>query len=341
MSAKPGTTKTSGESVERRGFLKFALGGALGGAALPMLPQRARALDYPTRPVHMLVGQAAGSSSDINARLVGQYLSEHLGQQFVIDIRPGATGNVATEAAVHSPPDGYTLLLVNAGNAINATLYQHLNFDFIRDIEPVCSTVQAPHVLFVTPSFPARTVAEFIAYAKANPGKVNFASAGAGSANHVSAEMFKMMTGIDMVHVPFNGGAPAVLALVSGQVQAMFADTLTASEQVKAGTIRAIGVATPQRSPVLPDVPPISDTVPGFYASSWWGIGAPRGTSGDIVKKLNAETNAALAEAKIKERFAAMGALLMGGTPDSFRKLIADETEKWGKVIKFAGISAG
>jgi tripartite-type tricarboxylate transporter receptor subunit TctC len=195
--------------------------------------------------------------------------------------------------------------------------------------------------LFVTPSFPVNTVAEFIAYAKANPGRVNFASAGAGSANHISAEMFKMMTGVDMVHVPFNGGAPAVLAVASGQIQAMFADTLTAGEQAKGGTIRAIGVATPQRSPVLPDVPPISDTVPGFYASSWWGIGAPRGVSGDVAKRLNVETNAALADPTIQKRFASMGALPLGGSPDDFRKLIADETEKWGKVIKFAGISAG
>jgi tripartite-type tricarboxylate transporter receptor subunit TctC len=323
--------------MQRRQLLRYAGAVAVTGA----LPRSAFAIDYPTRAARVIVPFPPGGAADITARLIAQSLSEHLGQAFVVENKPGAGSNLGTETVVGAAPDGYTLLLVNAGNAINATLYQHLNFDFIRDIEPVCSTLQAPHVLFVTPSFPARTVAEFIAYAKANPGKVNFASAGAGSANHVSAEMFKMMTGIDMVHVPFNGGAPAVLALVSGQVQAMFADTLTASEQVKAGTIRAIGVATPQRSPVLPDVPPISDTVPGFYASSWWGIGAPRGTSGDIVKKLNAETNAALAEAKIKERFAAMGALLMGGTPDSFRKLIADETEKWGKVIKFAGISAG
>jgi tripartite-type tricarboxylate transporter receptor subunit TctC len=323
--------------MQRRQLLRYAGAVAVTGA----LPGSALAADYPTRAARVIVPFPPGGAADITARLIAQSLSEHLGQAFVIENKPGAGSNLGTETVVSAAPDGYTLLLVNAGNAINATLYQHLNFDFIRDIEPVCSTVQAPHVMFVTPSFPASTVAEFIAYAKANPGKLDFASAGAGSANHISAEMFKMMTGIDMVHVPFNGGAPAVLALVSGQVQAMFADTLTASEQLKAGTIRAIGVATLQRSPVLPDVPPISDTMPGFYASSWWGIGVPRGTSGDIVKKLNTETNAALADARIKERFAAMGALLMGGTPDSFRKLIADETEKWGKVIKFAGISAG
>ena len=232
--------------MQRRQLLRYAGAVAVTGA----LPRSAFAIDYPTRAARVIVPFPPGGAADITARLIAQSLSEHLGQAFVVENKPGAGSNLGTETVVGAAPDGYTLLLVNAGNAINATLYQHLNFDFIRDIEPVCSTLQAPHVLFVTPSFPARTVAEFIAYAKANPGKVNFASAGAGSANHVSAEMFKMMTGIDMVHVPFNGGAPAVLALVSGQVQAMFADTLTASEQVKAGTIRAIGVATPQRSPV-------------------------------------------------------------------------------------------
>ncbi len=282
-----------------------------------------------------------GRGADITARLIAQWLSDHLGQAFIIENKPGAGSNLGTEFVVTAAPDGYTLLLINAGNAINATLYQHLSFDFIRDIEPICSIVEAPHVMFVTPSFPANTVAEFITYAKANPGKVNFASAGTGNANQLSAEMFKMMTGVDMVHVPFNGGAPALLALASGHVQMMFADTLTAGEQAKAGTIRAIGVATPQRTPVMPDVPPISDTVPGFSASSWWGIGAPHGTSADIVKALNTQINVALADATIKKRFAAMGALLLGGPPDAFRKLIADETEKWGKVIKFAGISAG
>jgi tripartite-type tricarboxylate transporter receptor subunit TctC len=321
----------------RRGLLRCV--GAMAVAGL--LPSYAFALDYPIRAVRVIVPFPPGGGADITGRLIAQWLSDHLGQAFVIENKPGAGSNLGTETVVTAAPDGYTLLLINAGNAINATLYQHLSFDFIRDIEPICSIVEAPHVMFVTPSFPAKTVAEFIAYAKANPGKVNFASAGTGNANQLSAEMFKMMTRVDMVHVPFNGGAPALLALASGHVQVMFADTLTAGEQAKAGTIRAIGVATPQRTPVMPDVPPISDTVPGFSASSWWGIGAPHGTSADVVKRLNTETNAALADAKIKERFAAMGALLLGGTPDGFRKLIADETEKWGKVIKFAGISAG
>ncbi len=321
----------------RRQFLRLAGAAALAGTA----PQLALALDYPARAVRVIVPFPPGGAADISGRLIGQFLSEKLGQSFVIENKPGAGSNLGTQTVVNAAPDGYALLLINAGNAINATLYKHLDFDFIRDIEPVCSIVQAPHVMFVTPSLPVKTVAEFIAYAKANPGKVNYGSAGVGNANHISAEMFKMMTGVDMVHVPFNGGAPALLALVAGQVQVMFADTLTAGEQVKAGTIRAIGVATAQRSPVLPDVPPISDTVPGFYASSWWGIGAPHGTPADIVEKLNAGINAGLADPNIKQRFAALGALELGGTPDDFRKLIADETEKWGKVIRFAHISVG
>jgi tripartite-type tricarboxylate transporter receptor subunit TctC len=275
------------------------------------------------------------------ARLITPWLTERLGQRFVIENRPGAGSNIGTEAVVSAPPDGYTLLLALTPNVVNASLYHALNFDFVRDIAPVAGISREILVMTVHPSVPANSVSEFIAYAKANPGKVNFVSGGNGTTQHVAGELFKMMTGVDMVHVPFNGGAPALLALVGGQVQVMFADTLTAGEQVKAGTIRAIGVATPQRSPVLPDVPPISETVPGFYASSWWGIGAPHGTSADIVKKLNDEIDAGLADPKIKKRFALMGALELGGSPDDFRKLIADETEKWGKVIKFANISAG
>jgi tripartite-type tricarboxylate transporter receptor subunit TctC len=309
-------------------------------AAATALPNAAFALDYPARPVRIIVPFPPGGAADITGRLMAQWLSDRLGQPFVIENKPGAGSNLGTAAVVGAAPDGYTLLLINAGNAINATLYQHLNFNFIRDVAPVCSIVQAPHVMFVTPSFPARTVAEFIAYAKANPGKVNYASAGAGNANHISAEMFKMMTGIDMVHVPFNGGAPAILAVVAGQVQVMFADTLTAGEQIKAGNLRAIGVATAARSPVLPDVPPISDTVPGFYASSWWGIGAPRGTPDDIVRTLNAAVNAGLADPKLQQSFAAMGALRLGGMPADFAAMIADETEKWGKVVKFANVQA-
>ncbi|MEA2945279.1 MAG: hypothetical protein QOI40_609, partial [Alphaproteobacteria bacterium] len=269
--------------------------------------------------------------------LMGQWLAERLGQPFVIENRPGAGSNLGTEAVVAAPPDGYTLLLINAANAINATLYQNLSFNFIRDIVPAGSIVRAPHVMFVALSFPPRTVPELIAYASAHPGKVNYASAGTGNANHITAEMFKMMTGTDMVHVPYRGGAPALLDLVSGQIQVMFADTLTAGAQLKDGRIRALAVATTVRSPTLPDTPTIAETVPGFDASSWWGIGAPRGTPEEIVKTLNAEINAGLADPKLKARFAEMGALILGGTPADFGKMIADETEKWGKVVKFAG----
>jgi tripartite-type tricarboxylate transporter receptor subunit TctC len=317
----------------RRQFLGFATAAF----AAPAFSRIARALDYPARPVRIVVPFAPGGGADITARLMGQWLAERLGQPFVIENRPGAGSNLGTEAVVAAPPDGYTLLLINAANAINATLYQNLSFNFIRDIVPAGSIVRAPHVMFVAPSFPPRTVAELIAYASAHPGKVNYASAGTGNANHITAEMFKMMTGTDMVHVPYRGGAPALLDLVSGQVQVMFADTLTAGAQLKDGRIRALAVATTVRSPTLPDTPTIAETVPGFDASSWWGIGAPRGTPDEIVKTLNAEINAGLADPKLKARFAEMGALILGGTPADFGKMIADETEKWGKVVKFAG----
>jgi len=317
----------------RRQVLQFA------GAAAATLaaPRAACAADYPARPVRLIVPFPPGGAADITGRLMAQWLSERLGQTFVVENRPGAGSNIGTEVVVTAPPDGYTLLLINAANSINATLYKHLNFNFMRDIAPVGSIVRAPHMLFVTPSFPPKTVVELIAYAKANPGKVTYASAGTGNANHIAAEMFKMMTGVDMVHVPYRGGAPALIDLVAGRVQVMFADTVTAGEQLKAGSIRALAVATPQRSPALPDVPPISDTVPGFDASSWWGIGAPRGTPEEIVGRLNQEINAGLAEAKLRARFAEMGALVIGGSPADFGRMIADETEKWGKVVKFAG----
>jgi tripartite-type tricarboxylate transporter receptor subunit TctC len=306
-------------------------------AAALVAPGTAFGLDYPTRPVRLVVPFPPGGAADISGRLMAQWLSERLGQPFVVENRAGAGSNLGTEAVVTSPHDGYTLLQINAGNTINATLYKNLNFNFIRDIAPVGSLVRAPHVMFVTPPFPPKTVAEFIAYTKANPGKVSYASAGTGNANHISAEMFKMMTGVDMVHVPYRGGAPALIDLVGGRVQVMFADTLTAGEQMKAGLIRALAVATPERSPVLPDVPPISDTVPGFDASSWWGIGAPRGTPDELISKLNSEINAGLADQKLRSRFAEMGALILGGSPGEFSKMIASETEKWGKVVSFSG----
>jgi tripartite-type tricarboxylate transporter receptor subunit TctC len=317
----------------RRQFLEIATAAV----AAPAFARIARALDYPTRPVRIVVPFPPGGAADITGRLMGQWLAERLGQPFVIENRPGAGSNLGAEAVVTAPPDGYTLLLINAANAINATLYQKLSFNFIRDIVPVGSIVRAPHVMFVTPSFPPKTVAELIAYASVHPGKVNYASAGTGNANHITTEMFKMMTGIDMVHVPYRGGAPALLDLVSGQVQVMFADTLTAGAQLKDGKIRALAVATTVRSPVLPDTPTIAETVPGFDASSWWGIGAPRDTPEEIVKSLNAEINAGLADPKLKARFVEMGALILGGTPAEFGKMIAEETEKWGKVVKFAG----
>jgi tripartite-type tricarboxylate transporter receptor subunit TctC len=306
-------------------------------AAALVAPRTAFGLDYPTRPVRLVVPFPPGGAADISGRLMAQWLSERLGQPFVVENRAGAGSNLGTEAVVTSPHDGYTLLQINAGNTINATLYKNLNFNFIRDIAPVGSLVRAPHVMFVTPPFPPKTVAEFIAYTKASPGKMSYASAGTGNANHISAEMLKMMTGVDMVHVPYRGGAPALIDLVGGRVQMMFADTLTAGEQMKAGLIRALAVATPERSPVLPDVPPISDTVPGFDASSWWGIGAPRGTPDEIISKLNSEINAGLADQKLRSRFAEMGALILGGSPGEFSKMIASETEKWGKVVRFSG----
>ena len=306
-------------------------------AAALVAPRTAFGLDYPTRPVRLVVPFPPGGAADISGRLMAQWLSERLGQPFVVENRAGAGSNLGTEAVVTSPHDGYTLLQINAGNTINATLYKNLKLQ----LHPQHRTRQQPGAratwMFVTPPFPPKTVAEFIAYTKASPGKVSYASAGTGNANHISAEMFKMMTGVDMVHVPYRGGAPALIDLVGGRVQMMFADTLTAGEQMKAGLIRALAVATPERSPVLPDVPPISDTVPGFDASSWWGIGAPRGTPDEIISKLNSEINAGLADQKLRSRFAEMGALILGGSPGEFSKMIASETEKWGKVVRFSG----
>jgi tripartite-type tricarboxylate transporter receptor subunit TctC len=297
----------------------------------------ARALDYPTRPVHLIVGYPAGGTTDILARLVGQYLSERHGQQFIIDNRSGAGNNIGTEAVVGAAPDGYTLLLVNPANAINATLYEKLPFNFIRDIAPVAGIIRVPNVMEVNPAVPAKTVAEFIAYAKANPGKVNMASSGNGTSIHVSGELFKMMTGVDMLHVPYRGSAPALTDLMGGQVQVLFDNMPSSIEYIKAGKLRPLAVTTAARSDALLGVPTVAETVPGYEASAWFGLGAPKGTPPEIVDKLNAAVNAGLADPQLKTRLADLGGSMLVGTPADFGKIIAEETEKWAKVVKFSG----
>jgi tripartite-type tricarboxylate transporter receptor subunit TctC len=297
----------------------------------------ARAQAYPTRPVRLIIGYPPGGSADITARLIGQWLSERLGQPFIIESRPGASTNIATEAVVHAPSDGYTLLLVAPANAINATLYEKLSFDFIRDIAPVAGLIRFPNIMQVNPSVPAKTVPEFIAYAKANPGKLNMASAGNGSTTHVSGELFKMMTGVSMVHVPYRGAAPALTDLISGQVQVTFENPMASIEFIRAGKLRALAVTTATRSEVLPDLPTVGDFVPGYEASAWYGIGAPRGTPDEIINKLNKEINTILTDPKSMARLADLGASVIPGSPSDFGKLIADETDKWAKVVKFSG----
>jgi tripartite-type tricarboxylate transporter receptor subunit TctC len=319
--------------LARRRFLHLATAAA----ALPSVSRMATAQTYPTRPVRLIIGYPPGGSADITARLLGQWLSERLGQPFVIESRPGASTNIATEAVVRAPPDGYTLLLVAPANAINATLYEKLNFNFISDIAPVAGIIRFPNVMVVNPLVPAKTVPEFIAYAKANPGRLNMASSGNGSTIHVSGELFKMMTGVNMVHVPYRGGAPALTDMISGQVQVMFDNVPTSIEFIRAGKLRALAVTTATRSEVLPDLPTVADFVPGYEASAWYGVGVPKGTPDDIIDKLNKEINAILAEPKAKARLADLGASLLAGSPADFGKLVADETEKWGKVVKFSG----
>jgi tripartite-type tricarboxylate transporter receptor subunit TctC len=320
--------------LPRRQFLNLAAGAA----ALPTASRFAWAQAYPTRPVRLIVGFTAGGAFDITARLIGQWLSEKLGQQFVIENRPGAATNVATEAALRAPADGYTLLLGGAVNAINATLYEKLNFDFIRDVAPVAGLIRFPNIMEVNPSFVAKTVPEFIAYAKANPGKINMASAGNGTSQHLSGELFKMMAGVDLVHVPYRGAPQALTDLLGGQVQVSF-DPLPASiEFVKSGKLRALAVTTATRSQALPDIPTIGDFVPGYEASGWNGIVAPKSTPIEIVHKLNTEINAGLADPGMWARLAELGGMVLAGSPADFGKLIVDETEKWGKVVKFAGI---
>jgi tripartite-type tricarboxylate transporter receptor subunit TctC len=315
--------------LPRRKFLRLAAGAA----ALRI----ARAQTYPIRPVRIVVGFAAGGSTDIAARLVGQWLSERLGQPFVIENRPGAGTNIATEAVVKSPPDGYTLLMVGPSSAVNATLYDKLNFVFLRDIAPVASVVRQPQVMLANPSVTAKTVPEFIAYAKANPGKINMASAGSGTPQHVAGELFKLMTGVEMVHVPYRGAAPALTDLIGGQVQVMFDNMTSSLEYIRAGKLRALAVTTATRSEALPDIPTVDDFVPGFEASAQFGLGAPKNTPVEVIEKLNHEINAGLTDPKMKARLADLAGAVLAGSPADFRKLIVDETEKWGKVVKFSG----
>ena len=323
-------------SLPRRRFLQLTAGAV----ALPVVPLVAGAQTYPTRPVRIIVGFASGGTLDIIARLLGQWLSERLGQPFVVENRPGGGGNIGTEVVVHAPPDGYTLLLVGSPNMINATLYEKLNFNFIRDIAPVASTDRAPLVMEVNQNFPARSVPEFITLAKANPGKVNMASAGIGTGQHVAGELFKMMTGIDMTHVPYRSAGPALTDLIGGQVQVMF-DSLPASvAHIRAGRLRALAVTTATRSEALPDTPTVADFVPGYEASAVHGIGAPRNTPTEIVDRLSKEINAALGDPKMRARLTDLGLMVLSGSPADFGKLIAKETEKWAKVVKFAGSKA-
>ena len=318
----------------RRRFLHLAAGAA----ALPAVSRFAWAQNYPTRPVRIIVGFPAGGTTDIAARLIAQALSERLGQQFVVENRPGASTNLAVEAVVRAPGDGYTLLAASATNTINVSLFEKLNFNFIRDIVMVAGLVSSPLVLEVHPSVPVKTVPELIAYAKANPGKVTLASFGVGTTSHVAGELFKMMTGVNMLHVPYRGSAPLVTDLIGGQVQAAV-DNLPASiEHIRAGKLRALAVTTAARSEALPEIPTLAQYLPGFEASAWITIGAPRSTPAPIVDKLNREINAALADPKIKARTAELGAAVYPGLPGDFGKLVAEETEKWAKVVKFAGI---
>jgi len=313
---------------------------AAGAAALPVVPRIAFAQAYPTRPVRLIVGFAPSGATDIMARLIGQWLSERLGQQFIVENRPGAASNIATEAVVHAPPDGYTLLVATSVNAINTTLYDKLNFNLIRDIAPVASIHREPFLVEVNPLVPVKTVPELIAYAKANPANINMSSAGIGSGNHIAGELFKMMTGVNLVHVPYRGAGPALVDLLGGQVQVMFATMSSSIEYVRSGKLRALAVTTATRSPVLPDIPTVAEFVPGYESSFWTGVGAPKNTPAEIVDKLNKEINAALADTKMKARLAELGATALPGSPADFGKLLADETEKSAKVVKFAGVKA-
>jgi tripartite-type tricarboxylate transporter receptor subunit TctC len=322
--------------LHRRRFLHLTTAAAM----LPALSLGARAQGYPARPVHLIVGFAAGGPNDTTARLIGQSLSERLGQQFVIENRTGAAGNIGTEAVVRAPPDGYTLLLAASSNAVNATLYDKLSYDFIRDIAPVAGLVRVPNVLVVNPSVPAKTVPEFIAYAKAHPGEVNMATAGNGSTTHISGELFKAMAGVDLVAVAYRGGGPALVDLLGGQMQVMFEPSIAVIELIRAGKLRALAVTSAARSDLMPDIPTIGEFVPGYEASQWYGVGAPRNTPADVIARLNGEINAALADPKLLARLAEQGSVPTPMTPAQFAKLIADETEKWGKLVRSGHIKA-
>jgi tripartite-type tricarboxylate transporter receptor subunit TctC len=319
--------------LSRRSLLHLSAGAV----ALPALSRRARAQTYPVRPIRLIIGYTPGGSADITARLTGQWLSERLGQSVIVESRPGGGTNIATEAVVRAPPDGYTLLLVAPANAINATLYDKLNFEFLRDIVPVAGIIRFPNVVDVNPSLPIKSIPELIAYAKTNPGKLNMASSGNGSTIHMSGELFKMMTGINMVHVPYRGGAPALTDLIAGQVHVMFDNLPTSAEHVRSGRLRGLAVTGTARSHVLPDLPTVADFLPGYEASAWYGLGAPRNTPAAVIDRLNDAVNAILADPASQGRFAELGASLLPGSPADFGKLLADETEKWGKVVKFAG----
>lgn len=323
--------------LPRRQFLQLA--GIV--AAAPAFPRSALALDYPTRPVRIVAGFAAGGGVDITARLIGQRLNERLGQSFVTENRTGAGGNIGTEAVVGSAPDGYTLLLATVPNAVNASLYEKLNFDFIRDIAPVAGIIRVPMVILLHPSVPVKTVPEFIAYAKANPGKINMASAGNGSAPHMAGELFKMMAGVNLVHVPYRGQGPALTDLLGGEVQVLFATAPGTTDYIASGKLRALAVTSAVRAEVLPELPTVGDFVPGYEATQWYGLCAPKNTPQEIVDKLNAEINAVIAEPAMKARLAAIGGEPLPGSPADFGRLIAEETEKWGKVVRTAGIKPG
>jgi tripartite-type tricarboxylate transporter receptor subunit TctC len=320
--------------LPRRRFLRLA-------ACAPALltaPQAARAQAYPARSVRIVVPVAAGGANDVTARLIGQWLSEHVRQQFVIENRPGAGSNVGTEAVIRAPPDGYTLLIAGSAAAINATLFGSLNFNFIRDTAPIASIVDVPQIMQVNPAVPAQSVPEFIAYAKANPGKVAMGSGGNGSPAHIIGEYFKLMTGTDLTHIPYRGAAPAVTDLLAGQIQVAFTEMATSLGHIKAGRLRALAVTTARRSEALPDIPTLGEFIPGFEASQWIGLVAPRDTPSTIIEKLNTEIKAALGDPKVKTRFADLGGMVLPGSPDDFGKLIRDETEKWAKVIRAANI---